>query len=196
MPRDSNQKGALKQQKHHSFPRTLQHHYAKSHINNWIWQTPRAILSELSIFRFNGTRKKEGRGGRAPERVKGKRVKCMQAQWHKKAPPHLTILYHCSGGSKGLSLLAGPPTQMWNPPAVGSESQTPPGGNQLLPCTSHYCCQEAHLSLDSPGDRKRQRICSKSQGNRRASRQGHSYYTPLMNPAHWPPLYIQDEDGS
>lgn len=37
-------------------------------------ETLRGPLSELSIFRFHGTRKKEWRGGRAPEKRKGKGV--------------------------------------------------------------------------------------------------------------------------
>lgn len=85
------------------------------------------------------------------------------------ASPHLIIPCRCSGGSKGLSRLAGPPTRTWSPPAVGSGSQTPPGGSRLPPCMSHYCCQEERLSLDSPEDRKRQRIHGETQGTRRAA---------------------------
>lgn len=98
--------------------------------------------------------------------------------------PHLTIPCHCSASSRGLSQLAWPPTQTWNPPAVGLESQIPPGGNQHRPCTSHYCCREERLSLDSPGDRKRQRICGNSQGTHVARRPSHSDHTPLRNQAY------------
>lgn len=100
----------------------------------------------------------------------------VQSQWRVKVP-HLVIPYHCSGGSKGLSLLAWPPTQMWSPPAVDSESRIPPGGNRLPLCMSHYWCQEELLSLDSPGDGKRQRLWQNSrnpQGWKARSQRLHS----------------------
>lgn len=65
--------------------------------------------------------------------------------------PYLAIPYCCSEGSRGLSQLVWQPTQKWNPPAVGSGYQIPPGENQRLLCRFHYCCQGEHLSSDSPG---------------------------------------------
>ena len=160
--------------------------------------TLRAPLSELSIFRFHGTRKKEWRGGRAPKR-NGKGV--MLSAPRPDRVPHLTVPCRCSASSKGLSRHAWPPTQMWSPPAVGLESQIPPGGNPHRPCTSHYCCLEERLSLDSPGERKRQRICGSSEGTREARRPSRSDHTPRGNQAHrrWVSpclsLYTRDKHG-
>lgn len=65
--------------------------------------------------------------------------------------PYLAILCCCFEGSRGLSQLVWQPTQKWNPPAVGSEYQIPPGENQRPLCRFHYCCQGEHPSSDSPG---------------------------------------------
>lgn len=149
-----------------------------------MWQTMRegpslwAVNFQVQWYKEEGVERREG--PREEER-KGGDVHSAKGLT---GAPHLTIPYRCSAGSKGLSRLAWPPTQTWNPPAVDSESQIPPAGNQRRPCTSHYYCQEERLSWDSPGDRKRQRICGRSQGTHRARRPGYSDHTPLMNQAH------------
>lgn len=80
----------------------------------------------------------------------GKGTKGCRNQLTAEGDSHLIILYRCSASSRGLSQLVWQPTQKWNPPAVGSESQIPPGENRPPLCRSHYCCQEEHLSSDSP----------------------------------------------
>lgn len=83
------------------------------------------------------------------------------------SPTHLAVLCRGCGDSTGPSPHAGPPTQTWNPPAAGSESQTPPGESRLLPCTSRCCCQEERLSSGSPAVQETRVQCREPRGARR-----------------------------
>lgn len=133
-------------------------------------QAGRTLRADLLTVRFGGTGRRRGEGGRPREEESTGPHVCGPHSWSR--CPHLITPCRCSGGSKGLSQPAGPPTRRWSPPAAGSGSRTPPAGSRLQLCRSRCCCREGPLSAGSPGDRERR-------GTTLGTRGGHGCHTAL-----------------